>query len=177
MTVAAFVLGIIGALTGALSLGWSVAQFMLTGARPKLTPVVCILADGKLYAMPATENVRQEIQDSVAHLGGKIVVGVEVVNAGRSPFHVVGWAWRTDPSGISAMDKDSQGPRPPCDIAPGASQTFITEGGAVVATVRGSRDKGVMPKAVYAWVTSGGRTYKSEPLPAEIVTMFEEESE
>lgn len=124
MTVAAFVLGIIGAVTGALSIGWSVAQFVLTGARPNLTPVVCILSGGKLYAMPATKDVRQDLQGSLANLGGKVVVGVEVVNAGRSPFHVTGWAWRTDPAGISAMDKGPQGPRPPHEIAPGASQTF-----------------------------------------------------
>ena len=34
-----------------------------------------------------------------------------------------------------------------------------------------------MPKTVYAWVTSGGRAYKSKPLPAEIVGMFEEGSQ
>ncbi|BBZ74387.1 hypothetical protein [Mycobacterium paraseoulense] len=176
MTVAAFILGIIGTLTGCLSFGWGIAQFVLTGARPKLTPVVCILSGGKLYAMPATKNVREDIQGSLAHLGGKIVVGVEVVNAGRSPFHVIGWAWRTDPSGIAAVEKDPQGQRPPCEVGAGASKTFVTEPGGVVAAVKGSRAKGVEPRTVYAWVSSGGRDYKSRPLPPEIVTMLEEQS-
>jgi len=39
----------------AVSLGWQIRSFLLQGARPKLTPVVCIHNDGKLF--PMSKNV------------------------------------------------------------------------------------------------------------------------
>jgi hypothetical protein len=171
----ALVVSIFGALLAAGSLGWSIAVFLMQGARPKLTPVVCLLSEGKLFAMPAIRDVSQDARDTSGHLDAKLLVGVEVVNAGRAPFHVIGWAWRTDPAGVRVVEKQpTQGPRPPCDIPPGASRIFVTETGAITSLIRGSRDKGHEPKKVYAYVTSGGREYKSKPFAPEVVAMFDE---
>ncbi|UGT90309.1 hypothetical protein [Mycobacterium ostraviense] len=50
MTVAPLILGIIGTVLAAGSLGWQVWSCVLQGARPKLTPVVGFLTPGGLVS-------------------------------------------------------------------------------------------------------------------------------
>jgi hypothetical protein len=57
VTVAAFVLGIIGTVLAAPSLTWQIVAFSLPGARPKLTPVVGVLSAGGLVSGPAARDV------------------------------------------------------------------------------------------------------------------------
>jgi integral membrane sensor domain MASE1 len=47
VTVAAFVLGIIGSVLSASALGWNVVQFRMQGARAKLTPVAGVVTSGR----------------------------------------------------------------------------------------------------------------------------------
>ena len=113
--VAAFVLAVIGT---------------IVGARPKLTPIVGIRTAGGLASNDATRDVRESLASAANQLPpGPLVVGVKVVNAGRSPFHVAEWALRSDPSKTSFQQFDNPlgSPAVPCDIAPGASEIFFTE--------------------------------------------------
>lgn len=102
MTVAAFILGVLGFGVGVASLTWQVYTFLMQGARPKLTPVIGLHYGGGLVTNDATRDVRQSLRSMVAQFPpGQLVIGLKVVNAGRAPFHVAGWAMRVDPAGTS----------------------------------------------------------------------------
>ena len=107
MTVAAFVLGIIGTALAAASLTSNIVVFLLQGARPKLTPVVGILTAGGLVTTNATRDIRESLVHTAAQLPpGPPVIGVEVVNA------VARWEIRADPSGTSLVPVDNPNRQP-----------------------------------------------------------------
>jgi hypothetical protein len=167
VTVAAFVLGVIGAITGAASLGWNIVSFLLQGARPQLTPIVGILTAGGLAHADATRDMRQSLASAVNQLPpGQLVVGVKVVNAGRAPFHVGRWALRSDPSATSLTQFDATpGSRAvPCDIAPGASETFYTALNDAYALAAAGRTVDGKPQRIVVTVESGGSTYVTDPV-------------
>ena len=170
MTVAAFVLGVIGTVFAAASLTWQVASFLLQGARPKLTPVVGIRTPGGLVTNDATRDVRESLRSAAAQLPpGPMVMGVKIVNAGRAPFHVAGWAVRSDPSTTSFVVLDNQigGTAVPCDIAPGAEEIFVTELIHARALAAASEAVDEKPQRIVLTVSSGGRTFMTKPvLPA-----------
>ena len=62
MTVAAFVLGIVGTVLAAASLGWQVLSFMLQGARPQLTPVIGVSTAGGIVTNDATRDIRDALR-------------------------------------------------------------------------------------------------------------------
>lgn len=102
MTVAAFVLAVLGFAVGVSSLTWQVYTFLMQGARPKLTPVIGLHYGSGLVTNDATREVRQSIRSAAEQLPpGALIIGVKIVNAGRAPFHVAGWALRSDPAGMS----------------------------------------------------------------------------
>ncbi|WP_343577710.1 hypothetical protein [Mycobacterium sp.] len=167
MTVAAFVLGLIGTVLAAGSLGWQVWSFRLQGARPKLTPIVGFLTAGGLVSNDATRDFRDSLKSAVSQAApGPFVIGVTVVNDGRAPFHVTGWAVRADPSTVSFVVLDNQigGPPIPCDIAPGAEATFVTEliNGRALATAGEAADG--KPQRITLTVSSGSRTFTTKPV-------------
>lgn len=103
---------------------------LLTGARPKLTPIVGFVTPSGPVHSDATRDKRESILSAEGQMqAGVRIVGVMVTNAGRAPFHVADWALRSEPGGISfkttGVMNGSAAIR--CDIAPGASQMFYTE--------------------------------------------------
>jgi hypothetical protein len=167
MTIAAFVLGVIGALLAAASLTWNVVAFLFQGARPKLTPLIGMRYAGGLVHNDATHDVRESLASAAAQLSpGPLVIAVKVVNAGRAPFHVAEWAVRCDPSKTSLKQFDSPlgSPAVPCDIAPGASEIFFTELNAAYALAAAGKAAEGKPQRIVLTVSSGGRTYVSKPV-------------
>ena len=175
MTVAAFILGIAGTVLAALSLGWQVLSFRLQGPRPKVSPVVGLYYGGGLLANDATRDARPFLRAIAEQLPpdvGQLVVGINVVNTGRAPLHVAGWALRSEPMGALYLPGDGPigCPAIPCDVPPGAEQNFFTtvdsiRGLASIAeAVDGDRQR------LIATVTSGGRTYVSEPIFTPMLT-------
>jgi hypothetical protein len=174
VTVAAFVLGVIGTVFAAASLTWQVVSFLLQSARPKLTPVVGLLTPGGLVTNDASRDVRESLVHAATQLPpGPLIIGVKVVNAGRAPFHVAGWAIRADPGGTSLVPVDVPvgGTEVPHDIPPGASAMFITEMqhahrfADVAERVEARRPQIVLT------VSSGGRTCVSKPIAPENVAI------
>lgn len=166
MTVAAFVLGLLGTVVAVASLTWQVYTFLMQGARPKLTPIVGLATPGGLAHTEATRDVRESIASAAQQLPpGILVAGVQIINAGRAPFHVASWELRTDPSGTAfkTMEVLPGGTAVPCDIAAGAEAIFIMEldqAQALLATsekIEGRRHR------IVATVSSGGRTFTSKP--------------
>jgi len=168
MTVAAFVLGLLGFGVAVSSLTWQVYTFLMQGARPKLTPVVGYHYGGGLLTNDATRDIRESLRSATAQFppGGQYVVGVNVVNAGRAPFHVAKWAIRVDPAGTSFVSVDDPPgcPSVPHDIAPGADATFFTRlvNLRALSAASGAIDR--RRQRLVVTVESGGRTYTSKPI-------------
>ena len=84
MTLAAVVLGIVGTVLAAWALTWNIVSFLLQGARPRLTPVVGVLApDAGHLLSPATGIMSDTLRQTIEQFDGPLVVGVQVANAGR----------------------------------------------------------------------------------------------
>jgi hypothetical protein len=101
--------------------------FLMHGARPKLTPIIGMLTPPGIPTNDATLDIRPSLVSAVKQLQpGPLIVGVKVVNAGRAPLHVAGWAVRADPSGTSSnvLGEQIGSPEVPCDIPARAEQTF-----------------------------------------------------
>lgn len=170
MTVAAFVLGVLGFGVGVASLTWQVYTFLIQGARPRLTPVIGLHYERGLITNDASDDAREALLAHVAQFPpGQLVIGVRVVNAGRAPFHVARWAMRSDPAGTLFVPVDDPigCPAIPCDIPAGAEETFFTG----LINIRGlasiSEAVNSDRQRLVATVSSGGRTYVSKPVAAE----------
>lgn len=170
MTLAAFILGVLGFGVASASLTWQVYTFLMQGARPKLTPIIGIRSAGGLLHNDATRDVRKSLASAAAQVPpGPLIIGVKVVNAGRAPFHVAEWAVRSDPSKTSLKQFDNSlgSSAAPCDIAPGASEMFFTELNAAYALTQAAQTIDGKPQHAVLTVSSGGRTYVSKPVAGE----------
>jgi hypothetical protein len=97
VTVAALVLGIVGTVLATWALTWNAVSFLLQGARPRLMPVVGVLTpDAGHLLSPATGSMTDTLRQTIEQFDGPLVVGVQVANAGRVPFHVAGWGIRPE---------------------------------------------------------------------------------
>lgn len=172
MTVAALVLGIIGTVLAASSLGWNVAQYLLTGARPKLKPVIGVtggrdglMIDAVVDAWPTLLALESQLDTDPADR----VIGVTVVNTGRASLHVADWGISVLPSGARQFTAPAHGsPAVPCTIPPGGQETFFTSAASVQYAAAEVQARAGRPQRVVATVTTGGRTRTSKPfcLPA-----------
>jgi len=167
MDVAALVLGIIGTVFAALSLGWNVAQYLLTGARPKLVPVIGMTGgrDGLMIdavddAWPTLLALESQLDTDPADR----VVGVTVVNKGRAALHVANWGISVLPSGARHLPAPAHGsPAVPCTIPPGGQETLFTSAASVQIAAAATQAGAGRPQRVVATVTAGGRTRTSKP--------------
>ncbi|MEV3905532.1 hypothetical protein AB0K11_24710 [Mycobacterium sp. NPDC050551] len=167
MTVAAFVLGLIGTVLAAVSLGWQMWSFRQQGPRPKLTPVVGMMTPGGMVTNDATRDVRESLRSAAEQLpSGPLIIGVKVVNDGRAPFHVTGWAVRADPSAVSFVPLGNQigGPAVPCNIAPGAEEVFVTELASGRALAAAGEAVDGKPQRISLTVSSGSRGFTTKPV-------------
>lgn len=170
MTVAAFVLAVLGFGIGVASLTWQVYTFLMQGARPKLTPIIGMLTPPGMVTTDATRDIRASLVSAAKQLRpGPRIVGVKVVNAGRAPFHVAGWAIRADPGGASfnVVGEQIGSPEVPCDIPSGAERTFFMYLDAATNLKSGADRIEGTPQRIVATVSSGGRTYISKPIAPE----------
>jgi hypothetical protein len=167
VTVAAFVLSVLGFGVGVSSLTWQVYTFLMQGARPKLTPIIGMLTPPGILTNDATRDIRSALASAAKQLQpGPLIVGVKVVNAGRAPFHVAGWTIRADPSGTSfnVLGEQIGSPGVPCDIPAGAERTFFMYLEAAVNLKSGADRIEGTPQRIIATVSSGGRTFTSKPI-------------
>jgi hypothetical protein len=157
---------------------WQIALRLLAGSRPKLTPIVGVLADDGLYTAPATKDPPDWMPSAAGQapgryvIPGRYVVGVEVTNRGRKPLHLSHWALGAEPSEAKVVVAADQlvGPTPPCDIGPRATERFLTSLQNARA-LAGARYVDSRPPCIRAMVTSGDRVYKSKPMAAVVLTI------
>jgi hypothetical protein len=169
VSVAALVLGIVGTVLAAWALTWNIVSFLLQGARPRLTPVVGVLTpDAGHLLSPATGSMSETLRQTIEQFEGPLVVGVQVANAGRVPFHVAGWGIRpnsTNHTFVPARNELGIPPKTTCDIAPGAHALLLTElvnAFAVIADHKASESPSLCLRMV---VFSGGRDRTSKTVP------------
>jgi hypothetical protein len=86
-----------------------------------------------------------------------------VVNAGRAPFHVAGWALRSDPSRTSLTQFNALpgSGAVPCGIPPGGSEIFYTALNDAYVLAAAAKTIDGQPQHVVVTVESGGRTYET----------------
>ncbi|CAM2867870.1 hypothetical protein BST27_26265 [Mycobacterium intermedium] len=174
MSVAAFVLGVVATVLSVASLSWQSIDFARRSPRPKLTPLVGLMTPHGLVTNDASADVREVITDAEGNLSaGPFIIGVKVVNTGRTPCYVDGWAVRAEPSGTSLVpvEKPIGGDEVPLEIPAGGSAIFITElqHARRFAQVAG-RVAGQPPQIVLA-VTSGARTYVTKPVASGLFSL------
>jgi hypothetical protein len=106
MTVAALVLGIIGTVLAAGSAVWNIAQYLLSGARPKLTPIIGTDYGGSTVPFDATSDVRPtllQLEGQHDVDAADRIIGVTVVNKGRADLCVTRWSLRVLPVTRSSL--------------------------------------------------------------------------
>jgi hypothetical protein len=102
-----------------------------------------------------------------------LVVGVKVTNAGRAPFHVAGWALRSEPRGISftMLGAMAGSGTIRCDIKHGASEMFYTELNDAYALAKSAEAIDGKPQRIVVTVESGGRVYATKPIASANVAL------
>lgn len=185
MSVAGFVLGLIATVLALASLGWQGVVFRRRSPRPKLTAVVGRLTPEGLVTNDASSDVRESLLGAADELeDSPLIIGVKVTNGGGSPFHVAGWAIRSDPDGRSLVpvEKPIAGADVPHDIPPGGSAVFLTELGHAHRFARAndtvgeqdaddSEDVTAPPPRLVLTISSGARTYATKPIAPELILL------
>lgn len=166
MSVAGFVLGLVGTVLAVIALGWQLGTFLRHRPRPKLTPLVGRLTPDGLVTNDAGSDVREALANA-AERPEDTIIGVKVVNAGRLAFHVAGWAIRSNADGTSLvpLEKPIAGAEIPHDIPPGGTAVFLTELQHAQHFAEGTTSE---PTQFVLTVTSGARTYATKPVAAEL---------
>lgn len=169
MSVAGFVLGLVATVLAVFALGWQLVTFLHHRPRPRLTPLVGRLTPEGLVTNDAGSDMREALADA-AERPEDTIIGVKVVNAGRVPFHVAGWAIRADPDGTSLvpLDKPVAGDEVPFDIPPGGHAVFLTELQHAQRFAGAAENATVEPARLVLTVSSGARTYATKPVAAEL---------
>lgn len=183
MSVAGFVLGLIATVLAVASLGWQLVSHRSQQPRPKLTPVVGRLTPDGLVTNDASSEVRESLIAIAAQLEDvPLIIGVKVVNAGRAPFNVAGWAIRSDPDGTSLVpvEKPIAGADVPHEIPPQGSAVFLTElqhahrFAAAAGRVDAAAGTAAPTPRIVLTVSSGTRTYRTKPVAPELFSLDSE---
>src|SRR5207249_3008135 len=132
-------------------------------------PVAGVLTpDAGHLLSPATESMSDALRQTIEQFDGPLVVGVQVANVGRAPFHVAGWGIRPESAKhtfVPACNELGIPPKTTCDIAPGAHALFLTElvnAFAAIADHKASQSPSLCLRMI---LFSGGRDRKSKAVP------------
>lgn len=128
----------LGVLLGALSLGWQVRTFALSGGRVKVELRVGAAHGSGSHMVtgpirPATRGQAEALQ-SQGYV--RPVVAVQVRNVGRLAVTVSGWSLVTSPGGTAFSPVgQSMGPPLPHRLEAGAEETWAVETAPIMAMI------------------------------------------
>lgn len=140
---AALIVSAVSLLVAGLSLGWQVAQWLLSAARPKAKLMHGVVDGSGAYVGPvgrsgARLNVQQLRPQGIA---GPEVIGIQVTNHGRAPLVVERVTVHTRGGQMTFMPVgDLIGPTLPQTIEPGANQSWYTDLDRANALASSSRE-------------------------------------
>ncbi|SMD24201.1 hypothetical protein [Lentzea albidocapillata] len=129
LQIATFVVAVVAIVMSALTLTWQVANYLLTGGRPKVElRVGAIHESGQLVHGPV-RNLSAEWAQRHARQGfTRPVLVVQVRNVGRLPVTIAEWSVTAEPAGAAFQPiGESIGPDLPYKLEPGASETWALE--------------------------------------------------
>jgi hypothetical protein len=124
---AALFIAAISLLVAGLSLGWQVAQWLLSAGRPKATLVHGIIERAGAYVGPVGDGGKRHNLRSLRQQGmsGPEVVGIQVTNHGRAPVTVEGVSVRTRGGVMSFVPHgDRIGPDLPHRLEPNTNASW-----------------------------------------------------
>jgi hypothetical protein len=164
---AALIIAIVSLVIAGASASWQVAEYLLTGGRPRATLQHGTMDRGGAYLGEVKRDGRK-LDISTVHaqgLGGKEVLAVEVVNHGRSQVTVAKYALCTEGGSLSYRPVgDTVGPELPFRLQAGESATWYVDMDDVDA-LAGSEVEVLKnrPRAAYIEVTLGtGKTVRTK---------------
>lgn len=163
MSLAAFLLALVGLVVAMLSLGWQVASWALSGRRVKVNLLHGVqgrggFATGKVKPGGAPLNLgtmRSQGWDGIE------VIAAEVINVGRAPVIVTRYSVHAVGAGMSYTPlRDWIGPDLPFRLEPGASETWYSDIADARALVHSLGAIGKSATHVYMTVTLGTKEEK-----------------
>lgn len=138
MTTASLIVGICGVTLGGISLGWQVANYLLTGGRVKVELKVGAVGNGGLATRPV-KGLHGDWRQRLAEEGfAPPVVIVEVVNVGRQPVTVIKWNIAAGKLNYQPIG-DAQGPPLPHRLEVGEPATWFTAETNAIALIESSK--------------------------------------
>ena len=129
MQVATFVIAVLGLAVATSSLTWNVVQFLLAGSRPEVQLIVGALAPGGMVVGEPGPHIEGTLRRFAADNGyDRRVIGVRVINYGRTAARVQSWGIKLKTAGVSFKPlDDSIGPELPHVLEPGAQETWVVD--------------------------------------------------
>ena len=142
--IAALLLSAVSLLVAGLSLGWQVAQWVLSAARPKAQLMQGVLsAAGGVYLRPVDREGRSaDLQQLRGQgIGGPEVIGIRVTNHGRAPLIVERVSVHSRGGSLSLVPiSELSGPPLPRRIDPGANESWFVDLEWALTLVQASRE-------------------------------------
>ena len=149
MEVTTLIIAVFGAVTGAASLGWGVASYILSGGRVKIELLGGWVGAAGLVTAPLTGPLRQP--DAPVH---EPVLAVRARNLGRLPVVVEGWYVKVGQISLGHVQHPAN-PAVPSTIAPGESETWVAPLAEVVAAAEAASHAGLRFDELRATVSLG----------------------
>jgi len=130
MDTAAIIIAIVGLFVSALSFGWQIATWALSGRRVKVRLIHGVEGRGGFAAGPVKRGGAPNDIRSMRSQGwsGREVLGIEVVNIGRANVTIKKYSVHPAGGGMSYTPHgDAIGPSLPFRLEPGESETWYSD--------------------------------------------------
>ena len=141
--ITALALSAVSLLVAGLSLGWQVAQWLLSAARPKAQLMQGVLSAGGVYLRPVDREGRsaglQQLRSQ--GIGGPEVIGIRVTNHGRAPLIVERVSVHSRGGSLSLVPiSELTGSPLPRRIDPGANESWFVDLDWALPLMQASRE-------------------------------------
>lgn len=142
-TAAALLISAVSLLLAGLSLGWQIAQWLLSAGRAKATLMHGLVQREDPYVGPVAKNGSPFDLAKLRRQGidGPSVVGIQVVNRGRAPLSVERVSLCTRGGTLQFVPiGDVRGPALPYRLAPGTNASWYVSEDNALRLVNSSRE-------------------------------------
>lgn len=141
--VAALLISALSLVLAGLSLGWQIAQWLLSAGRPKAKLVHGILNSSEVYSGPVTKKGRPFDLEKFRNQGidGIAVVGIQITNHGRAPV-IIETVTLLPRGGVMRWISVGNlvGPELPHRLKPGTNESWFVPMETAVRLVHSSRE-------------------------------------
>jgi hypothetical protein len=154
-------IAVFGAITGAASLGWSVASHVLSGGRVSVELLAGWVGPSNLITGPLTLKPL----DPDLSFVDQPVLAVKARNTGRLPVSVEGWAVKFGDMSLGHVQHFANEPVPKL-LGVGESATWVAPLDQVLAAIEATRSVGMDTKDLRGTVSLGsGKARRSKIAP------------